>query len=64
MEGGEANASQEEEKSRQEETGKEESHQEESQEEKKEVVARAWIKKGADGKNISSFFVDNQDNFF
>ncbi len=60
MEGGERNASQEEEEeSRQEESRQEENNQEEScQEEKEKVVRKIWIKKGADVNHIGSFFVD------
>jgi hypothetical protein len=69
MEGGERNASQEEESSQeendQEENNKEENHQEEScQEEKEKVVRKIWIKKGADVNHIGSFFIDNCNNFF
>jgi len=65
MEGGEPNASQEEE-SRQEETGKKENHQEEScQEEKEEkVVRKIWIKKRADVIHISSFLLTTRTTSF
>lgn len=57
MEGGETNASEEEE-SHQEEDRQEENHQEEScQEEKEKVVAKAWIKKRAGVNHTSSFLL-------
>lgn len=69
MEGGERNAGQKEEKSHQEENCQEENCQEEndqeesSQEEEEEIVPDGTVRKRADLICVSSFFVDNYNNF-
>lgn len=68
MEGGERNAGQKEEKSHQEENCQEENcqeenDQEESSQEEEEIVPDGTVRKRADLICVSSFFVDNCNNF-
>lgn len=68
MEGGERNAGQKEEKSHQEENCQEENcqeenDQEESSQEEEEIVPDGTVRKRADLICVSSFFVDNYNNF-